>query len=152
MKNTVKCRYKYCKHESQDIPRDQAVSVGRAYYHADCLKESREKKEIVDLFLEKVNPNSPPQQLWRTVNDLVGKKGHDSEFILFGLKYYINHKIKLSYPGGLYYVVANKEMANEYNKIKTLANKPTFDITDDDIRPTFEYKKPKRKTLDNLLG
>ena len=44
-------------------------------------------------------------------------------------------------------------MAAEYNKAKFLANKPTFDIIDDnDIRPTFEYKKPKKKTLDNLLS
>lgn len=151
MKNTVKCRYKYCKHDSKDIPREEAVRIGGAYYHEDCHKESQNKKQVVDLFLEKINPNIPPPQVWRAVNDLVNKKGIDSTFLLFGLKYYISHKIKLNYPGGLYYVVANKEMEAEYNKMRTIAKKPTFEVLEE-VVPIFEYKKPKKKTLDNLLS
>lgn len=145
----VKCRYKYCSHESREIPREEAECVGRVYYHKDCLKESREKKEIVDLFLDKINPNCPPPQLWRTVNTLVNSKGHSSDFVLFGLKYYISHKIPLNYPGGLYYVVANEDVKSAYNKVTFV--KPKFEILEED-KPVFTYKKPKRKTLDNLLG
>ena len=146
---TVKCRYKYCSHENREIPREEAECVGKAYYHKDCLKESREKKEIVDLFLNKINPNSPPPQLWRTVNSLVNTKGYSSDYVLFGLKYYIRNKIPLNYPAGLYYVVSNKDVEAEYNKATFV--KPKIEILEDN-KPVFEYKKPKRKTLDNLLG
>ena len=150
-RKTVKCRYDYCKHESKDIPRDLAVGASGKYYHADCFKERTEKKQIVDLFFKEINPNTPPKQLWRVVTDLVNERGFSSEFVLYGLKYYIRHKIKIRYPGGLYYVVANQDVKEEYYRAKSIVEKQTFDIIED-IGTSFTYKKPPKKTLDNLLS
>ena len=84
MARTVKCQYKYCKHESRDIPKDEAVKGGRQYFHTDCFKERSEKEEVVKLFLEKINPNSPVMELRRVVNNIIHTKGIDSGFLLFG--------------------------------------------------------------------
>lgn len=150
-KKTVKCRYKYCRHDSNDIPREEAVQDGRSYFHPDCLKERNNKEEIVKLFLEKVNQNTPVPQLRKVINNIIHNKGINSDFLLFGLKYYISHKIKLNYPGGLYYVIANKEMESEYNRLKGAAQKIDFSLEDEIENPTFVYHKTKRKSIDNFM-
>lgn len=148
---TVKCRYNNCRHESKDIPKEEAVKDGRSYFHPDCLKERKEKQEIVNLFLEKINPNTPVPQIRKAVNTIVHTKGFSSEYLLFGLRYYISHKIKLNYPGGLYYVVANKDVESEYNRLKNAANKIEFSLEDDVEDQTFVYHKTKRKSIDNFM-
>ena len=34
--NIVKCRYSHCKHDTKEIPKDEAYKNGNAYYHKDC--------------------------------------------------------------------------------------------------------------------
>lgn len=149
MAKTVKCRYKYCSHEIKDIPKENAIKVGNSYYHSDCYKESQEKKQVADLFFKHCNKDSPPPQLWRTINDIVHKKGVSSELLLYGINYYIRNNIPLNYPPGLYYVVANKEMNSEYAKHKFSKQKIEF-RTSGEIGTKFNYKK-KKKTLNDLL-
>jgi len=146
----MKCRYKYCKHPGEEVSKDDAAKKGTQYFHKDCFKEREEKEKIVKLFLDKINPNTPVPQLRKTVNTIVNTKGIDSEFLLFGLKYYINNKMRLNYPAGLYYVIANKEMEAEYNKLKNAGKKMKFTI-EEDTTPTFVYRPPKRKTIDNFM-
>ena len=149
-KNTVICRYKYCKHDSKDILREEAKSSGNSrYYHSDCFKEMKEKEEIKRLFVEKISRNVPIPQLVKIINTIVHNKNISSEYLLFGLQYYIDNHKTLRYPAGLYYVIADKDVETEYNKLKNRDVKCKFDI-EEEIEG-FEYKKPVTKTLDNFM-
>lgn len=150
MGKMVKCRYKYCKHESKELTKDDAVGVGNAYYHADCYKEKKDKEEIVRLFLDYINPNTPVGFLRKVINKIIHEKEVPSEYLLFGLKYYIDHKIKLNYPAGLYYVIANKDVEFEYKRLNSRKEKHVFQITDD-TDEVFTYVKPKKKTINNFM-
>ena len=112
----VKCKYSKCLHDTRELNKDKAVKVGSTYYHEDCLRTKEEIKQIVALFQQKVNANPVYSQLQSVINNIVFIKGLGSELLLFGLKYYIENKIPLNYPQGLYYVVQNKAVINAFHK------------------------------------
>ena len=116
----VRCKLKHCLHESRELNKDEAIRVGAGYYHPDCYKAHQQIKEIVDIFSKQVNPNVVYSQLMRVINTIVYERGNSSEFLLYGLKYYLTHKIPLNHPQGLYYVVQNADMARAYKKSKEL--------------------------------
>lgn len=150
----VKCRAKHCQHENREILVEEAVKEGNCYYHKDCYKTKEEIKEIINLFTEKINPNPVFSQLQSVINKIVYDKGLGSEFLLFGLKYYISHKYKLNYPHGLYYVIQNKEVITEYNKFKTKKIKQITNInleTEDEHR-SFGYVHKKPLKITDLIG
>ena len=124
MKNTsdtVKCKFSKCKHDTRELSREDAIKSGNAYYHEDCYKTKEEIAEIIDLFTKNINPNPVYTQLQKVIKDIVFTKGLGSEFLLFGLRYYIDHSIPLNYPQGLHYVVQNKRVIEAYNKAKIKA-------------------------------
>ena len=151
---TVKCRYGKCKHESKDIEKSEAVKSGNSYYHADCLKDKENRKEIIDLFSKHINSNVIYSQLQTVIKNIVDDRGNDSAFLLFGLKYYINHKIPLNYPQGLYYVIQNKDVIAEYNKMKEkkVIAKENFVISENVDEVEFSYKPTKTKGFADILG
>jgi len=120
MRDMVKCKYSKCLHDTRELNKDEAVKVGSTYYHEDCLRTKEDIKQIVTLFQQKINANPVYSQLQSVINNIVFIKGLGSELLLFGLKYYIENKIPLNYPQGLYYVVQNKEMINAYHKKKVI--------------------------------
>ena len=128
---TVICRYTNCPHKNKEIRREDAVKKDNLYYHPDCLQTQSDIKEIIDLFKNKINPNPVYSQLQSVIKNIVFTKGLGSEFLLFGLRYYIEHKIPLNYPQGLYYVIQNKEMINAYNKQKAVAVKQSVEIKEE---------------------
>ena len=127
---TVICRYKNCLHEDKEIKREEAVRSGNMYYHADCFKTKEEIKQVIDLFTKHINPNPVYGQLQGTIKNIVFTKNLGSELLLFGLQYYINHKLPLHYPQGLHYVVQNKDVIDAYNKFKLKDVKKTTEITE----------------------
>lgn len=151
---TVKCRYGKCKHEIKDIEKNEAVKSGSAYYHADCFRDKENRKEIIDLFSKHINPNVIYSQLQSVIKNIIDDRGNDSDFLLFGLKYYIEHKIPLNYPQGLYYVIQNKEMIAEYNKMKRkdIIAKEKFIIPEKVDEVDFTYKPTKTKGFADILG
>ena len=151
---TVKCRYSNCKHDSKEIDKDEAVKSGNSYYHADCFRDKENRKEIIDLFVKHINPHPVYNQLQTVISTIINQKGLSSDFLLFGLKYYIEHKIPLNYPQGLYYVIQNKQVIEAYNKLnerKVLA-KENFVITEDNNEVEFSYKPTKAKGFADILG
>lgn len=128
---SVICRYKKCLHDNKEISKNNAVKKGSSYYHSDCLQTQEEIKEIVDLFKNKINPNPVYSQLQNVINNIVFTKGLGSNFLLFGLKYYIDHRIPLNYPQGLYYVIQNKDVIIEYGKTKAKTVKQAVEIKDE---------------------
>ena len=127
---TVICKYSYCLHENKEIDKENAVKVGNAYYHSDCFRTKEDIKTIIRLFKEHINPNPVYTQLQSVVKNIIFTKKISSDFLLFGLRYYIEHKLPLNYPQGLYYVIQNKDVTNAYNKTKVKNIKKSIEITE----------------------
>lgn len=146
----MKCKYAHCKHETKDIPKGQEIKNGTGYWHEDCLKESLAIREVIDIFTKDINSNVVMPQLRRTINNIVYDKGIEAEFLLFGLKYYVSHKIPLNYPGGLYYVLQNKDVQKEWDRVQTRNIKKEFVIEEDNNRK-YEYKNTVDNDINKIL-
>ena len=147
---TAICKYSHCLHNNREIEKEKAVRVGNAYYHSDCLKTKEDIKEIVDLFKTHINPNPVYSQLQSVIKNIIFVKGVQSDFLLFGLRYYIEHKIPLNYPQGLYYVIQNKDVANAYNKTKTKEIKKSVEITEQ-AETQFKFVPTKNKGFADII-
>ena len=147
---TAICKYSHCLHSNREIEKEKAVRVGNAYYHSDCLKTKEDIKEIVNLFKTHINPNPVYAQLQSVINNIIFVKKVQSDFLLFGLRYYIEHKIPLNYPQGLYYVIQNKDVANAYNKAKTKEIKKSVEITDQ-AETQFKFVPTKNKGFADII-
>lgn len=159
------CRYKYCKHKTRkiDVATDDFVMNGNMYYHRDCYtekqnEEKRKKKTNADIQLIK---NLWVENISNTVNygQLVGvigqllKRGVESEYLVFALKYCIDHKLNLNYPAGFHYFVDKSEIKEAYQQKKNKANKVdinSFVAIDNDNAPKFTVSK-KKTGFQNIL-
>ena len=114
----VKCRYSKCKylHSSNELKKEDAVKGGskNSYYHPDCWEISQTINQIKTTFCEDVDPTLTSKQigsLMNIINNLVYSKGIAPDYILFALNYYIKNKPgSLRYPGGIAYIVQNKDV------------------------------------------
>ncbi len=148
----VQCTYKYCVHENKTVDINTAIKKRGKYYHPECIKDQENRKEIIDLFVNYINPNPVYKELQRVINTIILRKHIDSDFLLFGLKFYIKHKIPLNYPQGLYYVIQNKDVITAYNKalVSTL-NKNSFSINETS-NSDFQYTPRKEKTVADIVN
>ena len=89
--------------------------------------------------------------LKKTINNIVYERGIDAEYLEFGLRYYIKNKIPLNYPGGLYYVIQNKDIEKEWNKLKIKQAKPSFEIKDENNSREYDYKPTKENDISSIL-
>lgn len=145
------CAYKNCLHKNIDSSISEMVQNGKKYYHADCLKTKDEINKITILFAEKINKNVVFAQLVAVINNIVFKKSISSEFLLFGLNYYIDHKIPLNYPQGLYYVIQNKDVQKAYDKLKVQSQNNKVEITESS-EDGFTFKPTKAKGFADIIG
>lgn len=129
--STVTCKYSGCLHLEKTLDKEQAIKSGNSYYHPDCFQTKEDIKKIIDLFKNHVNPNPVYSTLQSVIKNIVFTKGLGSDFLLFGLQYYIDHKIPLNYPQGLYYVIQNKQVLDAYNKSKVKNMKSNIEIKED---------------------
>lgn len=122
----VHCRYPKCSmlHESTELNKNEAVQGGskNSYYHPDCYHTLKTVNEIRDLFCKEVDPaitGKQISQLVSIVNNMIFSKNVDVDMILFALKYFIRNKPgKLRYPGGIAYIVQDKDVVWAWNKEK----------------------------------
>ena len=154
--NTVICRYAKCKHNSKELPKEEAVKIGAAYYHKDCAKIKEDVETVVMLFINNVNPNTIVPQLRKVVNNIIFDKGIDSDFLVFALRYYIDNKYTLNYPGGLYYVIQNKTVLNAYaSKIKkeqAIALQKANVQHIEEPKEQFTYTPTRQRSFTDILG
>lgn len=154
-KKTVQCRYKYCKHESREVDRDEAVHVGNSYYHEDCFKESRTIDKIIETYTERVDKNPVYTHLRKTINTIVYKNKVDAEFLLFALEYATQHKMIKHVPG-LFYIVKNKDIQKAWDKKKTTefmrAEKEKEQQPVENETRRFTYHVPKKSVISDLFG
>lgn len=144
-----KCPYKQCKYNNE-VEEDKAIKYNGRYYHKECLKEAQEKNEVRKLFFEMINPLEVPAKLNNAINNIVDKKNVSSEYLLYALKYVIKYGLPLNYAGGLYYIIANKDIQNSYNKekAKILADKVKKDM----VKPKTQETEFKYKAIENGWG
>ena len=147
---TAICKYSHCLHNNREIEKRKAIRVGNSYYHSDCFKTKEDIKEIVNLFKAHINANPVYAQLQSVINNIIFVKKVQSDFLLFGLRYYIEHKIPLNYPQGLYYVIQNKDVANAYNKTKTKEIKKSVEITEQ-TETQFKFVPTKNKGFADII-
>ena len=147
---TAICKYSHCLHDNREIEKRKAIRVGNSYYHSDCFKTKEDVKEIVNLFKAHINANPVYAQLQSVINNIIFVKKVQSDFLLFGLRYYIEHKIPLNYPQGLYYVIQNKDVANAYNKTKTKEIKKSVEITEQ-TETEFKFVPTKNKGFSDII-
>lgn len=152
---TVTCKYSSCLHESREINKENAVKKGSSYYHKDCLQTQEEIKEIINLFKNHINPNPVYSQLQSVIKNIVFTKGLGSNFLLFGLRYYIENKIPLNYPQGLYYVVQNKDVVKAYQK--KMADKAMSEFRQnqeipENVTTPFGYVNKRKQTITDIIG
>lgn len=107
----------------------------------------------MDLFVKHINPNPVFTQLQSVIKNIVFSRGLGSDFLLFGLKYYIEHNIPLNYPQGLYYVVQNKNVAAAYKQaqIKKEKQEHKIEIKEEGKSTQFTYNPVQQKSLADIL-
>ena len=147
---TAICKYSHCLHDNREIEKRKAIRVGNSYYHSDCFKTKEDIKEIVNLFKAHINANPVYAQLQSVIKNIIFVKGVQSDFLLFGLRYYIEHKIPLNYPQGLYYVIQNKDVTNAYNKTKAKEIKKSVEITEQ-TETEFKFVPTKNKGFSDII-
>jgi len=150
MAKEYKCRYQRCLHPDEKVTVENAVADGGKHYHPDCYQTSIQTREVFRLFQEHINPNPVYAQLWKVIYSIVFDKGIGSDMLLFGLKYYIEKKIPLNYPQGLYYVMQNRDMQNAYYKWKAKKTEVKVEITED-AGVEFVHKPVKKKGLEDIF-
>lgn len=151
------CGYSHCKHENKEVSKEDGIKVGNRYWHKDCYEESTTIREVIDIFKNKCNPQVVVPALRNVINNIVYKQGTDVKLLLFGIKYYVNHRIPLNYPGGLYYVLQNKDVQNEWKKVLSKQMKMEFHldenmIKEEPINTNFKYKDTNKSKFSGILG
>lgn len=153
MAKILKCRSSHCFHESKEImPDDDFVKVNNVAYHKDCYRAISNIREVIDIFAKEVNPNVVFAQLSKVVNNIVYNKKIDSGLLLYGLRFYLDRKIPIHYPYGLYYVVQNKDVQNQYKKMVAAEKVQDYEFSApvDESQP-FEYTPTTQKGFADIL-
>lgn len=156
----MKCGWTHCKHGGE-VDKENAVKKGARYFHPDCLREKDSINEIIKVYHERVDDHPIENFLRKTVNDLVFKDGNSAEFLLFALKYCLDHGWTLRSPNGLRYVakdgiskkewekLLNHNVNNEYREKKRLTM-----INDEfslDASSSFTFKPQKAFGFEDIL-
>ena len=154
---TVKCAFSKCEymHGSPEVDKAQAVREGRYYYHPDCYAVKEQIRGINIFFQKNINKDLTGKQIGQLVSilhDLIFVKGHDPEFLRFAVEYMATKKPgALRFPGGLYYVVQNKDINAEWAKHKAAIVKK--EMTERQARifaqeqATFEFDLPETSAV-----
>ena len=151
--NKVRCSYQFCIHKTKELDISEAAKKGDKFYHKDCLQTQDQIKEIINLFVEYINPNPVFSQLQSVIKNIVFYKGMGSNYLLFGLKYYIKNKIPLNYPQGLYYVVQNKDVRKAYKQVLVQQEKQEHkvEIKEEGKTTHFTYVPAKKKSITDIF-
>lgn len=142
----MKCAWVHCQHGGE-VDKKDAVKNGTRYYHPDCLRGKIAINDIIKLYHERIDDHPIENFLRRTVNELVFKNGYDAEFLLFALRYCLDHGWNLHSPNGLYYVAKDKISKKEWDKRKEEENHTVTQVTIEgetnyDVNPIINTNKP----------
>lgn len=145
-----KCRYKYCKHDTKDIPDSEAVKDGNAYYHPDCHHEKETIKKIIDVYVEYVDQHPVFGHLRKTVDTIIHTNHVDADYVLFAVKKAVKEH-RLNHVPGLYYAVKNSAAESEWRKQKASEALSNDDFVVTDTTKTYTYNQKKKKSIADLF-
>lgn len=151
-----KCNYKGCTHPEDMIPTGEGTVISRHYYHTDCARKMECIKEVRSFYVENVSDTVVMSYLNKVINGIVYDKHVDPEFLLFALKFAMSHNQRIKAPAGLYYIIDNSRIKEEYNKEsqKTVAHKVSVKIDDgfDFSTKPVVVQPPKKKGFADIFG
>lgn len=165
------CRYSKCLHSSKklDVRHDEYIAVGNVYYHRDCYEAKRKEEDLMlreqehrkqqlkarkdeakgifvevrDLWYRHIDMYVDFRKLTSVLNMLLGR-GYTSDYILYTVKYCIDHKENLNYPPGLVYFMEKDHIKTSYKKSlnkKYRVDQDAFRVKDDLNAPSFKVKQ-----------
>ncbi|MBU3186547.1 hypothetical protein [Clostridium estertheticum] len=144
----MKCRYKYCTHESKDVDKEDAVKDGTSYFHKDCFKQKSVKQEIEAYYIENL-PTTAIQLLRKAINILLNENPYSAEYVLFIIKKIHVNNLVINNPFGIAYYCHEGRNIKEWKKIQTnikfkeIKNE-IVQVNDDENKVKFTYKPNKK--------
>lgn len=152
----MKCAYSNCLHESKDIlDGEDFKKENKKYYHTDCWNYKNKINEVITLFTEQVNSNIVFTVLRSIVNNLVFIQKYEPEYILYAIKYAVDHpQMKLTYPPGLYRICKDVDVSESYKKLKANMILEGQTVKIDEVQySNFELNNTKKKkSVSDLFG
>lgn len=112
----VKCRYSHCEHSSRELPREEAVQIGKTFMHKDCAKKSQLIIDIRDFYYEHISNTVVMKNLVAVINNIVFKKHVDPEYLLYVLHYANDNRLEIKSPYSLHYLIDNARIKKSWNK------------------------------------
>ena len=147
----MKCAYSRCFCEDKSLDDKDVIKINKSRFHAECYAVREDINQIKLLFHDYVNENVVWSQLNGVINNIIFNKGCTSPYLLFGLKYYIEKKIPLNYPAGLYYVIQNKDVKKEWDRLQIPKQNSIAVVSDEESNSQFGYKIKKSKGFGDIL-
>ena len=135
----MKCAYVNCK-LGKEVDKEDAVYIGRKYYHKDCYKK-KDKKESCKKIL--IDMNFIDKNINIALKRLIDDENFDAEYVEFAINYIKNNKLKLTNPFGLKYYLQNFNIQTDYEtaiRIKTIKEMKSVEFKIED-ESKFSYKK-----------
>ena len=147
----IKCRYKYCTHENNQVEKADAIKDGGSYFHKDCFKQKSVKQEIEAYYIENL-PTTAIQLLRKVINQLINDNHYEAEYVLFILKKIHINNLKINNPFGLGSYCNEGRNITEWKKIKTNIEfksiKNEIVQNNDENKVKFTYKPINKKWTD----
>lgn len=154
---TYKCAFKHCKHESCEVSRDCAIRINKRYFHKDCAEIYKNIEDIKALYYEKISNTVVVSNLMSVINNIIFKKGVDSNYFLFALKYAISTNRRINYPQGLHYIVDDYRIKKLWTKKQSqkialeIKNAEDIDETKTEETQTFKFSVDKQGGFGSIL-
>lgn len=148
-----KCGFRHCQHESCEVSQEEAVQVGRRYFHSDCAEIYYNMQEIQRLYREKISNTVVMPQLLSVINNIVFTKHIESSYLLFALKFAINTKISIRSPYSLHYLVDRYQVKEAWKKKQSQKVRAVKFEAAPQKAPTFSFAASKQtKDIGDLFG
>ena len=112
-----KCSYKFCLHNGELIPAEEAILIGRNKYHWDCASMKQEIDELRKMYFE-IDKDASFPIVAKVINDLIFKYNLEIGYIRFCLQHYIDIRYKFKSPFALLNLRKNQMMISRYHNTK----------------------------------
>ena len=156
VQNEAPCGFRGCKKGTPVNPNsDDCVIENDKYYHKDCYQLHKDIITFRDLWYENISDTASFSLLSRIFFELLDSPGITSEYLVFVLRYVLDHDIPLRYPQGLRYVVDRQDIKAAYKKKTTpiISQRQFIAKPDEDAAPSVgfaAFKKPA--SFSSILG
>lgn len=155
---TRKCVWKCCRINGGVINMDENnfvmdVKINRAY-HKECYQEKCDMALIKNLWIEHINPTVMAQSINGVVRSLLERPGVTSEYLVFVVRYIIDHKMQIRHPAGLRYYADRERIKEAYkqSKLPRIRHSEFIAEPSEDDSPKFTVKPKKQVGFSSVLG